>query len=101
MRTSPGTLQKHWELLENRKQPVMHGGHKHKTKYFASLDVETAFDVANPGILEEDRCAWMDHRGAGGNKGPAGEDQLRVVRHGDSEIRYVSRRRVWRRRRCG
>ena len=44
-------LQKHSEWLENRKEAVMHDAHRNKTVYLASLEVKTAMDAAEPGII--------------------------------------------------
>ena len=47
-------LEKHWKWQENRKEAELHGTHRDKTLYLASLDVKTAFGVATAGVIAGD-----------------------------------------------
>ena len=58
-------LQTHLEWQVNRKAAVVHAAHAYGTMYVASLDVQTAFDVANLGIVadisRQTGDAWVDY----------------------------------------
>ena len=53
---------------------MVHEAHRCKTVYVASLQVTTAFDVANPGIIAD--IIEGDGSDAGGYQGPEGDGQL-------------------------
>ena len=45
--------ERHWEWQENSMEAGMHGVHSYNTMYLASLDVRTAFNVAEPRVVAE------------------------------------------------
>ena len=45
------TFQRHWEWQEDRRVDLQPGRYRHNTASMASLDVKTAFDVANPSVV--------------------------------------------------
>ena len=78
------SLQKHGKLQKNRKESAMHGAHRYKTMYLASLDVKTVVDVASrlycrdsegDGSVRLDYCCV-----GGGEEEPQGRGRFRVVR---------------------
>ena len=46
-------FQRHWEWQEDRRTDLQPGLYKYITAFMASLDVKTAFDVANPSVASK------------------------------------------------
>ena len=46
-----GVLQRHWEWQEDRRTDLQSGLYGYNTAFMASLDVNTAFDVATPAVV--------------------------------------------------
>ena len=46
-------LQRHWEGQEDRRTDLQPGMYRFITAFMASLDVETAFDVAKPSVISK------------------------------------------------
>ena len=79
-------LQKLSELQEHGKEAVLHGAHRYKMMFLASLDVE-------PG--EADGSAWLDYCGAlGGHEGHGVESKLRVLPREIQNSRFIRPRSV-------
>ena len=46
-------FQRHWEWQEDRRVDLQPGRYRYKTAFRASLDVNTAFDVAKPSVVSK------------------------------------------------
>ena len=87
-------LQKHWEWQEDRRKNMWRGSVKRPTMYLASMDIETAFDVARPNPIativgDQDVHGWITAVFLHGMAGGLGRPYFPVLQ--DASVKGVLR----------